>query len=161
MAPGPEAGTTLSLNHVPDFLWEKPRPHGVLGEDYRRYLESIERVLRKCGCETFIPHRDINGWGESELTAKAVAKLCTAHVFSSDLLVAIPGSSFGTHYEVGIAVGYGIPVVLLLPSNEPSSFIVDGLDAVDGITTIRFASTRTIPDTLRVKVNELVSTRRR
>jgi deoxyadenosine/deoxycytidine kinase len=105
------------------FLWKISSLHGVLDAPHREFLEWIEELIRSCGCDTLIPQRDINGWGKKELTPEQVAEACTAHVFSSDLIVALPASSFGTHYEVGVAMGYGLPAILMIPNNESTSVL--------------------------------------
>jgi hypothetical protein len=83
------------------LLWGTPPLHGVLDADYREFLQWVEALVRSCGCETFIPHRDINGWGEKQLTPEQVAEACTAHVFSSDLIVALPAARSGARNSAG------------------------------------------------------------
>jgi deoxyadenosine/deoxycytidine kinase len=140
-----------------ELLWETSPPHGVLDPEYRGYLEWIEQIVRSCNCETFIPHRDINGWGENELTAEQVAEACTSHVFASDIMVAFPATSFGTHYEIGLAIGYGIPTLLLLPNEETTSFIMEGLVTYDSVQVVNYGSKLDLAESLRLKISDLVA----
>lgn len=71
--------------------------------------------------------------------------------------VALPASSFGTHYEVGVAVGYGLSAILLIPNGEPTSYIMEGLAVHNSVDTIRYGSRQDLAERLRLKVSELVS----
>jgi hypothetical protein len=50
---------------------EADAPHGRIEDlEYRHRLERIEQVIQGCGYRTFLPHRDVNRWGERRLTAE-------------------------------------------------------------------------------------------
>lgn len=91
------------------------------------------------------------------MTPEQVAEACTAHVFSSDLIVALPASSFGTHYEVGVAVGYGLPAILLIPNEESTSYIMEGLAVHSSVHALRFGSREDLAERMRLKISELAS----
>jgi hypothetical protein len=121
-----EPTEALASENRSQFLWEIPSLHGVLDAQHREFLEWIEALVQSCGCDTFIPHRDINGWGNKQLTPEQVAEACTGQVFLSDLIIALPAASFGTHYEVGVAIGYGLSTILLIPNNSSTSSLLSG-----------------------------------
>jgi hypothetical protein len=147
-------GPTAARDQV---LWKTAPLHGLLDAPHREFLEWVEALIRSSGCDTFIPHRDINGWGEKELTPEQVAGACTAQVFSSDLVVALPASSLGTHYEVGVAVGYGLPAILLIPNGESTSYIMEGMAVHSSVETIRYGSREDLAERLRLRISESVS----
>src|SRR5207253_5741573 len=94
-------------------------PHGRISDEaYREFLREIEATIRSCGFDTVLPHRDVNEWGDRVVMPEDAANECTKHVFGSDVLVTFPGTSLGAHYEMGIAIGYGIPVILLKCEGE-------------------------------------------
>jgi deoxyadenosine/deoxycytidine kinase len=115
--------------------------HGKIHDsEYRAYLEWVESVVHKAGYNTFLPHRDVNKWGDRQLTPSQGASECTRHVFESDVLIALPELSLGAHYEVGVALGYGLPIVVLLPEGDGTSFIMQGLDSQPNVHVVRFSS---------------------
>lgn len=61
---GSEEGAEVSATDRDPFLWTISSRHGVLDAAHRGFLEWLETLIRSCGCDTFIPHRDVNGWGE-------------------------------------------------------------------------------------------------
>jgi len=156
-APGAESTEAPPSDGRSQSLWEVPALHGVLDAQHREFLEWIEALVQSCDCDTFIPHRDINGWGNKHLTPEQVAEACTAQVFLSDLLIALPAASFGTHYEIGVAVGYGLSTILLIPNGSSTSYLMEGLSIHNFVQTIRYGSRKDLSDRLRLEVNKLVS----
>ena len=131
-------------------------PHGKIQDTaYRAYLESIETLIRGCGYKTFLPHRDINRWGDRQLTPEQGASECTRRVFDSDVLVALPQTSLGTHYEVGLALGYGLPVIVLVPDADATSFIMQGLGSLPTVLVVTFSSLPELKDRLAAMLNDL------
>jgi len=158
----PASGSILSVEGAPDletlFLVDRSAPHGVIGDlEYRLFLETIERAVAACGYETILPHRDVNRWGERLLTPQQACAECTEQVFKSDLLVAFPQSSFGAHYEVGVAIGYGLPVVLLIPETDCTSFIMHGLASQSHVSEVRFTSSTDLIQRLSLRLNALAA----
>jgi deoxyadenosine/deoxycytidine kinase len=130
--------------------------HGAIRDSgYRSFLERVEQTIRACGFDTFLPHRDLNRWGERVLTPEKVASECTKHVFSSDALVALPQVSLGSHYELGIAVGYGLPVIVLVQSDEPVGFLASGMSSVPNVRFIRFKDIEALRTMLTAALNSV------
>src|SRR5439155_17741066 len=112
----------------PMLEYTRQAPHGrITDQEYREFLLEIERVAQSVGFATILPHRDVNAWGDRLLEPGEAMIGCTRSVLSSDVVIALPEKSFGVHYEVGIAVGYGIPVVQLQRYSAGQTFIADGL----------------------------------
>lgn len=158
----PASSGTSSVQGIPDletlFLVDKSPAHGVIGDlEYRMFLETIERGVAACGYDTILPHRDVNRWGERLLTPEQACAECTEHVFRSDLLVAFPQSSFGAHYEIGVAIGYGLPVVLLIPETDSTSFIMHGLSSQPNVLEVRFTSSTDLIQRLSLRLNALAA----
>nr|WP_276203675.1 deoxynucleoside kinase [Hyalangium minutum] len=107
-------------------------PHGKISRGkYRSSLLGIETALKKLGIATLLPHRDVNKWGNLSLTPNEVMRLCTEHVSKSDVMVAVLGTSHGSHYEFGLARGMGKPCIVISSDEVHSSFIGSGLDNSD------------------------------
>jgi nucleoside 2-deoxyribosyltransferase len=84
-------------------------------------------VLEQRGWSVFLPHRDVSAWGERDITPGEVAQECLEAVISSDAVIALMGESFGTHVEVGAAVGAGIPTVVVRSDASTESFFASGV----------------------------------
>ena len=117
----------------------------------------IESIARQAGYQTFLPHRDVNKWGDRTLTPSQGAAECTKHVFESDVLIALPQLSLGAHYEVGIAIGYGLPVIILMSSSGDTSFIMQGLGSQPNVSVLIFASPAELRERLTTKLTELAA----
>lgn len=62
-------------------------------------------------------HGSVQGDGEARIRAVAIAE--AEGVMSADLVVALLPGGRGTHVEIGIAIGAGVPVLLLVtPEHE-------------------------------------------
>lgn len=140
------------------FSLSKIRPpvHGRIADaEYRLFLESVEQIIRSCGYDVFLPHRDINRWGDRVLSPKRAASECTRHVFSADVLIALPQLSLGAHYEIGVAIGYGLPVLVLIQGDEPTGFLTPGLSSVGDTTVVPFDGIEGLRARLSALLNDL------
>lgn len=113
----------------PGLLFDLEFAHGIIQPGrYQDFLLGIESSLRKLGIHSLIPHRDVNKWGKCHLTPKMASKLCTQHVSEADIFVGLLGTSHGSHYEFGIALGMNKPSILLRCKEIPQSFIGSGIE---------------------------------
>lgn len=94
---------------------------------YRFELESLALIFQQMKFDVCLPHRDINKWGSRSMTGKQVAEECIDQVLDSDIVVALLGKSYGAHVEVGSAIGYGIPIVVITLDETGNSFFGEGL----------------------------------
>jgi hypothetical protein len=94
---------------------------------WRRALLAAERTLHDAGWSVFLPHRDVSAWGARRITAAEVVRECLDAVRKSDLVVALLEESFGTHVEVGMALGMGIPVVAVQCQDQGQSYFGGGI----------------------------------
>jgi nucleoside 2-deoxyribosyltransferase len=94
---------------------------------WRRTLLEAACSLESLGWSVFLPHRDVSAWGEREITPGDVARECLAAVMASDALIAFMGESFGTHVEVGVALGVRIPTVLVRSDESTESYFAGGV----------------------------------
>jgi nucleoside 2-deoxyribosyltransferase len=99
---------------------------------YRTTLVTIANVLRDQDFEVLLPHRDVNKWGEIQLSPDQVARSCTEHVSRCDVFVGVLGQSCGSHYEFGLALGLGKPCLILAPHDTSHSFVAQGLSSLSG-----------------------------
>lgn len=156
----PDQTETSSSEAQPSLeSWVQPAPpHGKIRDaTYKEYLVWIESIARQAGYQTFLPHRDVNKWGDRTLTPSQGAAECTKHVFESDVLIALPQLSLGAHYEVGIAIGYGLPVIILMSSSGDTSFIMQGLGSQPNVSVLIFASPAELRERLTTKLTELAA----
>lgn len=94
---------------------------------WRWALLAAEQTLREAGWSVFLPHRDVSEWGARRIAAGDVVRECLAAVKKSDLVVALLEESFGTHVEVGVALGMGIPVVAVRCQDQAQSYFGGGI----------------------------------
>jgi len=135
-------------------------PHGTISDPaYRHFLEGIERIVSESGFDTFVPHRDVNKWGLRLLRPEQAATECTKHVFEADIVVALTGKSLGAHYEVGVALGYGLTVVLLIQEGDDTSFLMEGLHQQFRVHEVRFATIEDLRGRLTAVLTSLASGR--
>jgi hypothetical protein len=74
-----------------------------------------------------LPHRDVSVWGETSRPIEIIVEHCVSEVKAADVLVAIAAESFGAHVEIGVALGVGLPVLLITSTSVPQSFFAGGL----------------------------------
>jgi nucleoside 2-deoxyribosyltransferase len=103
--------------------------NGVIPHEspWRQLLEDTERALGLAGWSVFLPHREVSRWGSREITPGEVAAECLSAVALSDAVLAILGESFGTHVEVGMALGLGIPTVVVRSKQKTESYFDTGV----------------------------------
>lgn len=124
-APEPEEGQLA--------LFSTASPHGRIGKGrYRDTLIGISRTIESLGMRTILPHRDVNRWGDVTVLPSNVMSQCTAHVLACDLFVGILGNSSGSHYEFGIAIGAGIPSIVISCAEIQDSYLAQGVSALNG-----------------------------
>lgn len=95
--------------------------------EWRWALLAAERTLVDAGWSVFLPHRDVSQWGARCIAPGDVVRECLAAVAESDLVIALLEESFGTHVEVGVALGKGIPVVIVRCQDETQSYFGGGI----------------------------------
>ncbi len=153
--PGPAQESSVP-QQVLDYTPEAA--HGrISDEKYRDFLLEIERIAQQGGFNTILPHRDVNAWGDRLLQPGEAMMNCTRGVLSSDVVIALTEKSFGVHYEVGIAVGYGIPVLQLQQYGGEQTFVGEGFKDVTGIQVIQFSSTDDLRPRLSAALTALAS----
>ncbi|MBZ5522960.1 MAG: deoxynucleoside kinase [Acidobacteriia bacterium] len=129
-------------------------PHGkITDRAYRQWLEDLERIAKAAGFITTLPHRDVNKWGDRTIDSAVAARECTRQVLRSDVVVAMPSTSYGVHYEVGIAAGAGIPIILLTDDLEQLSFLMKGMSSVGRTIIIAFRDL----EELRLRLTQALS----
>lgn len=112
--------------------------NGVIGVNspWRQILEATERALDKKGCEVFLPHRDVSDWGLRDATPQQIATECLEAVKKSDCVIAILGESYGTHVEVGTAIGRGIPTIVIDAAEQRGTFFGRAVTTSGLVTSI-------------------------
>ncbi len=112
---------------------------------WRHVLEDTERALVDRGWQVFLPHRDVSDWGLREAPPEQIATECLEAVLRSDCVVAVLGESFGTHVEVGTAIGRNIPIIVIDATEEASSFFGKAVTASRLVTAIRLDNLCELP----------------
>ncbi|GAA0981651.1 hypothetical protein GCM10009555_050130 [Acrocarpospora macrocephala] len=120
---------------------------GVIDADspWRRILEATERALGDKGWGVFLPHRDVSRWGLRDAAPEEIATECLEAVLASDCVIAVLGESFGTHVEVGTAIGRSIPTIIIDAAGEAGSFFGKAVMASSLVTCIRLDSLQELP----------------
>lgn len=121
--------------------------NGVIPDEspWRQLLEDTEKELRLAGWSVFLPHKEVSQWGCREITPGEVAAECLAAVASSDAVLAILGESFGTHVEVGMALGLGIPTVVVRSKQKAESYFGSGVADSGFVAPLTLADLRDLP----------------
>lgn len=121
--------------------------NGVISDKspWRQLLEDTERALELAGWSVFLPHREVSQWGSREITPGEVAAECLAGVASSDAVLAILGESFGTHVEVGMALGLGIPTVVVRSKQRTESYFGSGVADSGFVAPLMLSDLRDLP----------------
>jgi deoxyadenosine/deoxycytidine kinase/nucleoside 2-deoxyribosyltransferase len=113
---------------------------------YRDNLTKLVQAIEGHGYEVLLPHRDINGWGRRAFPPSEIANKCLEAVKNCDYFVGLICQSFGSHAELGMALGTGKPVLILAADNMGMSFFGNGIAESGRVQTIRG---RSIPDLAR------------
>jgi len=116
---------------------------------YRRQLAALANAIQAHGHDVVLPHRDINRWGKRALPAGEIARRCLDAVSRADCFVGLIAESFGSHAELGYALGLGKPALILMSDVEPTSFFGKGMTSLGGVTAIRERSLRKLITVLR------------
>lgn len=147
----PFTSHAIDRESVPGLLFDFQPASGVIGRGrFRRMLTGIDTALRGMGVTGFLPHRDISKWGKRRITPEHLTELCSAYVRDADILIAIPGLSQGSHYELGLAIGISKPVIVIQCDEVPSSFVASGLTGQrDRLLVLRCSSMTGIPRLIR------------
>lgn len=142
----PFTGVTASAapsNQLPNM----PARSRIPGGPYRRILYRIEGALQTLGLDTVIPHRDVSGWGDRKLSASEIATWCTIQVQYAALVCAIPGSSAGVHYELGLARAWNKPCLIFEKSAGTDSTIGRGITGRN-VLRLAYNELADVPDLL-------------
>ncbi|MGA7705781.1 MAG: deoxynucleoside kinase [Solirubrobacteraceae bacterium] len=147
---GPFTGTTIEDDPTSgDRLFSIPQLVIPADSTWRLTLERTSRALANQGFQVCLPHRDISAWGAGASSPRAVADACLRAVAECDIVLAILGRSFGTHVEVGAAVGLGRPVVVVAEADDPPSFVGGGISAAGFAAEIQVASLDELPQLVK------------
>ncbi|MFF0493452.1 hypothetical protein ACFYTQ_30910 [Nocardia sp. NPDC004068] len=117
---------------------------------WRQALTAAEAALRSLGWRVFLPHRDVSGWGVRRVSSDVVVRECLDAVLNSDLVVALLGQSFGTHIEVGAALGQRIPTIVVQSGDLPASYFATGFGGTSSYAAcLTIESVEDLPNALR------------
>lgn len=103
----------------------------------REFLEEIDRMCKKLGLQTFLPHRDCGLW-KSMNDVKRIAKGDLKGFEDCDFLIAnLNGFNVGagTAWEMGYAFAKKIPVIAIKTDKKPE-------EALEEISAIIFGTTK-------------------
>jgi len=115
---------------------------------WRWALLAAEEALRRAGWSVFLPHRDVSEWGARRIGPGDVVRECLAAVRASNLVVALLEESFGTHVEVGVALGMGIPVVTVRCQDQSQSYFGGGIGPASLAGELVVPTVKQLPDYL-------------
>ena len=104
----------------------------------REFLEKIDKLCKKLGAETFLPHRDCGLWDSLEDTTR-IAKCDLGGFKNCDLLVANLngfGVGVGTAWEMGYANAKKIPVIAIKTDKKVKESIEELSAIIVGTTKI-------------------------
>jgi len=107
-------------------------------EQERKFLEKLDKICKKLGLETFLPHRDCGLW-KSMKDVKKIAKGDLKGFDDCKLLVAsLNGFNVGagTAWEMGYAYANKIPVIAIKTDRKPEESIEEISAIIIGTTKI-------------------------
>jgi deoxyadenosine/deoxycytidine kinase len=137
-APFTSRAGSRSLNMLTDQrLFGEAEYIDSIPRSYRTKLLKLVRALENYGYQVFLPHRDINRWGRRAYPPSEIATRCLDAITNCDYFVGLIGESFGSHLELGVALGMNKPSVLLFADNIPTSFFGSGVSATDRVRVLR------------------------
>ena len=99
----------------------------VIGANYQKQLTRLASSIESHGYSVFLPHRDINGWGRRAYSPGEIASRCINAVAQADYFVGLIAESFGSHLELGVALGLSKPTVVLSVERIATSFFGNGV----------------------------------
>lgn len=100
-----------------------PLEHGVIPAHYRSTLNNVSRAFKLKGYDVLLPHRDINKWGNKQLSPSIIGQMCIKAVTDCDLFFGILADSFGAHFEAGIAIAASKPCILVRIKSQQETFM--------------------------------------
>jgi len=104
----------------------------------RDFLEKIDKICRKIGIDTFLPHRECGLWKEGK-SVKEIAKGDLKGFEDCDFLIAnLNGFNVGagTAWEMGYAYARNIPIIALKTDRKPEEAIEEISAVISGLTKI-------------------------
>lgn len=134
------------------------REYGVLNsENYKQFLESVERLIKKLGLNVCLPHRDEGLWGNIYIPPEEVTEICFDLIHSSDILVVFPGKSRGVHIEIGYAAALGKKLLVFLSKDEKESTLLKGISRITEMKVFRYKSVSEIIEVLKNELPKLTA----
>lgn len=107
-------------------------------EQERKFLEKLDKICRKLGLETFLPHRDCGLWK----SMKDVKKIANGDLKGFDdckfLVASLNGFNVGagTAWEMGYAYANKIPIIAIKTDRKPEESIEEISAIIMGTTKI-------------------------
>ncbi len=148
-APPEKRTVTKSLGPLIESLNMK-LPYGELNRPYQLTLRKIEKTLEEItALPVHLPHRDINNWGKTMFPSEYITPQIVDAVHNAAALCAIPGSSIGVHFEIGLAIAQGIPIVLIETEDLQSSFFIRGFDSLPNVLVRKAKKLSKVSEVLR------------
>lgn len=142
--------TGMSLSEDSEaMLFELPARGQIKPGPYRDALLGIERSLHRYGIQSIVPHRDDSDWGTKPLRPKELVEWCSVQIQHCSLICAIPSSSSGVHYEVGLARAWQKPTIIFESQDGSDSAISRGLYDSWDVLRIQYRSLSDIPIQMR------------
>lgn len=124
--------------------------YGELNKPYQLTLRKIEKTLEEItALPVHLPHRDINNWGKTMFPSEHITPQIVDAVQNATALCAIPGSSIGVHFEIGLAIAQGIPIVLIETDDLQSSFFIRGFESLPNVLVRKAKKLSKVSDVLQ------------
>jgi exopolyphosphatase/guanosine-5'-triphosphate,3'-diphosphate pyrophosphatase len=95
--------------------------------EFAELLESIEGILKERGLEVTLPHRDRGKWGQAYIDPFSICEMCHELVAGSDIVIALPKSARGVHYEIAWATELRKLLFVFIQEEEDVSIFTPGL----------------------------------
>lgn len=114
---------------------------GVMRAFDRERYEALINYLETYGYTVYNAHKR-ESWGANFLSPEECTRLDYEQIRDCDLFVAFPGSpaSPGTHIEIGWAVSFGKPLILLLEEGHTYAYLIQGLHTVSDVRYVSIPS---------------------
>jgi len=122
-------------------------------EEERKFLEKIDKLCKKLGLSTFLPHRDCGLW-EKITDAKKIASGDLKGFDNCDFLIAVLNGfnvGAGTAWEMGYAYAKEIPIIAIKTDRKPE-------DSHQEISAIVYGTTKIVTsfEDLEVEMRKLI-----
>ena len=128
----------MSINKIKTKLFKVYIASPLCVKEDRDFAEKIDKLCKKIGIKTFLPHRDCGLWKEGISFAK-IAKGDVEGFKDCNLLIAnLNGFNVwaGTAWEMGYAHAKGIPVIGLKTDREINESTEELSAIILGVTNI-------------------------